>query len=48
MLCSKEDTHEKYAIKVVKSEPAYTKAALKEINYLVQVNSVKESEGKII
>ena len=52
MLCCKykeeTDTEEKFAIKVVKSEPAYTKAALKEIHYLIQVNSVKESEDKII
>ena len=38
MLCSKENTNEKYAIKIVKSEPGYTKAALKEIHYLIKVN----------
>ena len=36
--CKREGSKEEFALKIVKSEPAYTKAALKEIHYLLQVN----------
>ena len=48
MSCYKKYSDEKYAVKIVKSEPAYSKAALKEIHYLISVNSIKESKNKII
>jgi hypothetical protein len=35
-------------MKIIKSEPAYTTAALKEIHYLMTINQVVESKKTII